>query len=183
MADMTMAEAAELVRGLARQRVREARAFAKLDAALAMATTLESAIARLTKSRNELAAEVLDLTTRRSGMETALADLNARHLATTHDLDIKTSAYSAELAARIKTEEDTLAALYAKIAAESEAGEQAKRSLVSDREILLDRIEVKHRVSLAEIRRQSDEAQANLKATQDRFAQLVKDATQTAGVS
>lgn len=183
MADMTMAEAAELVRGLARQRVREASAFAKLDDALALATTLESAIARLTKSRNGLSAEVLDLTTRRAGMETALADLNALHLTTTHDLDTKTSAYSDALAARIKSEEDSLAALSEKIAAESEAGEQAKRSLVSDREMLLDRIEAKHRASLAEIRRQTEEAQAHLKATQDRFAQLVKDATQTAGVS
>jgi hypothetical protein len=183
MDDMTIPEAADLVRGLARQRVREAGAFAKLDGVLALATTLESALARLTKSRNELVDEVLSLTTTKSGLESALSELNALFLLTTEDINAKGTARVAEIEAWIADEEKALAEIRARVGEEAEAGERAKRALVADRETLLDRIETKHRTSLAEIRRQTDEAEGNLRATQERFARLLKDAAQTAGVS
>jgi hypothetical protein len=181
--DMTLADAADVVRAVARDRLKEARAFEKIEQTLGTAVSVQSAMARLTKQRDALVAEI----------ET----LQHQHATVVHtcstemvklDVDLQATAEiatkrKAELTAEIDTVAGELADLHRKLSLEASNGAAAATLRTTELQAKCDRIEAAHRAVLREVLRKTEEAQANLKTTQDRFAQVIKDATQTAGVS
>jgi uncharacterized protein YPO0396 len=183
MAEMPFADAADIVRRVARDRLQEARAFEQIDGALAAAVTVQSSLVRLTKERDELAATIAGMQEEHAAIHAAFTDEQEKLAETLYQQTEDVATRQATLETAFATLERSRDDLRETLMREADAGRLAERERTRALETMCAGIELQHREVLADLQRRVAEAQATLRQTQQQFAQLVKDATQTAGIA
>lgn len=180
--EITLVEAADTIRGLCRQRIRESRSFDKLEAALSLAVATETAIARLTNSRESLDAEVAARTK-------AAAEQAATLTAEIATLDAERGRLEAEAGAtrqRLEKEiEQLMQAADAHRAEISDLADAGQRAYVTLRERLSREAveaELAHRQRLDVIAKETWAAEAQLRQAKAAFKEFAGTMAKEASV-
>lgn len=178
---MSITEAADVVRVVARDRLREAQAFEQIDRALATAVSSHSWIAILAQDKADLTADVDALIATKATLESAVSEARAHTERTIAQAETDAMGRSNQIRGEIETLEHHREDLRATIAREVADGQVAAFQRAASVQAELDAITASHRRTLRELTDHITDAQASLASTKQQFADLLEGAKKTAG--
>lgn len=175
--DLSFAEASEILRSINRERVREAQSFQKFERVIRLALTLDTTIARMTKDRDTVLAELENLRKRFSDLTVQLQTEIATLTQQQHDMEGAYEAERARLDTKIEglrqsaaTQEENIAARA--VAAGNEYAEQGRL-----RQQERERLEAIHQDRVESAQREVRRAQEQVEEANAYLLQLGKSVT------